>query len=107
MDKKSSDFIFFASRLRINKRILALCMGNHELYMRRRKDDSIEVQQMKAQAKEEKLLKEKERMTLQKERQARELAEKEKNELLEKLNRLEEEATKARDGLFVYFICLL
>jgi hypothetical protein len=33
-----------------------------------------------------------------KERQARELAEKEKNELLEKLNRLEEEANKARDG---------
>lgn len=99
VDRKSSDFIFFASRLRINKRILALCMGNHELYMRRRKDDSIEVQQMKAQAKEEKLLKEKERQTLQKERQARELAEKEKNELLEKLNRLEEEANKARDAL--------
>jgi len=28
-------------------------MGNHELYMRRRKPDSIEVQQMKAQALEE------------------------------------------------------
>ena len=40
----------------------------------------------------------KNRQTLQKERQARELAEKEKNELLEKLNRLEEEANKARDG---------
>lgn len=99
VDKKAPDFVFFASRLRINKRILALCMGNHELYMRRRKDDSIEVQQMKAQAKEEKLLKEKERQTLIKERQARELAEKEKNELLEKLNRLEEEANKARDAL--------
>jgi hypothetical protein len=61
VDKKAPDFIFFAPRLRINKRILALCMGNHELYMRRRKEDSIEVQQMKAQAKEEKLLKEKER----------------------------------------------
>jgi hypothetical protein len=48
------DFIFLAPRLRINKRILALCMGNHELYMRRRKPDTIEVQQMKAQAKEEK-----------------------------------------------------
>ena len=31
------------SRLRINKRILTLCMGNHELYMRRRKPDTIEV----------------------------------------------------------------
>ena len=48
------DFVFNAPRLRINKRILALCMGNHELYMRRRKPDTIEVQQMKAQAREEK-----------------------------------------------------
>ena len=39
---------------------------------------------------------------MQKERQARELAEKEKNELLERLNRLEEEATKARDGKLIY-----
>jgi hypothetical protein len=54
MDKKSPDFVFYASRLRINRRILSLCMGNHELYMRRRKADSIEVQQMKAQAREEK-----------------------------------------------------
>merc|ERR1719376_175127 len=53
IDKKAPDFVFFAPRLRINKRILALCMGNHELYMRRRKADTIEVQQMKAQAREE------------------------------------------------------
>lgn len=52
--KFSQDFVFYAPRLRINKRILALCMGNHELYMRRRKPDTIEVQQMKAQAREEK-----------------------------------------------------
>lgn len=49
IDKKAPDFVFVAPRLRINKRILALCMGNHELYMRRRKPDTIEVQQMKAQ----------------------------------------------------------
>lgn len=36
-------------------------MGNHDLYMRRRKPDTIEVQQMKAQAKEEKLAKQQER----------------------------------------------
>uniref|UniRef100_A0A671NAR2 Radixin n=1 Tax=Sinocyclocheilus anshuiensis TaxID=1608454 RepID=A0A671NAR2_9TELE len=52
IDKKAPDFVFYAPRLRINKRILALCMGNHELYMRRRKPDTIEVQQMKAQAAE-------------------------------------------------------
>lgn len=44
-----------------NKRILQLCMGNHELYMRRRKPDTIEVQQMKAQAREEKQQKQLER----------------------------------------------
>lgn len=36
-------------------------MGNHELYMRRRKPDTIEVQQMKAQAREEKHNKQMER----------------------------------------------
>ena len=47
IDKKAPDFVFFAPRVRTNKRILALCMGNHELYMRRRKPDTIDVQQMK------------------------------------------------------------
>uniref|UniRef100_A0A673BI81 Ezrin-like n=1 Tax=Sphaeramia orbicularis TaxID=375764 RepID=A0A673BI81_9TELE len=61
IDKKSPDFVFYAPRLRINKRILQLCMGNHELYMRRRKPDTIEVQQMKAQAREEKQQKQMER----------------------------------------------
>lgn len=55
------DFVFYAPRLRINKRVLDLCMGNHELYMSRRKPDTIEVQQMKAQAQEEKKIKSQER----------------------------------------------
>lgn len=40
-------------------------MGNHELYMRRRKPDTIEVQQMKQQAKEERMQRklEQERLT--------------------------------------------
>lgn len=71
IDKKAPDFVFFAPRLRINKRILALCMGNHELYMRRRKPDTIEVQQMKAQAQEERRSKMKEREKLQREIQVR------------------------------------
>uniref|UniRef100_A0A8C4GTF3 FERM domain-containing protein n=1 Tax=Dicentrarchus labrax TaxID=13489 RepID=A0A8C4GTF3_DICLA len=68
IDKKAPDFVFYAPRLRINKRILALCMGNHELYMRRRKPDTIEVQQMKAQAREEKHHKQMERYSIQNER---------------------------------------
>jgi len=58
--------VFFTARMRINKRILALSMGNHELYMRRRRPDSIEVQQMKAQTKEERLAREHERSALTK-----------------------------------------
>eukprot|EP00058_Branchiostoma_floridae_P006402 XP_002591890.1 hypothetical protein BRAFLDRAFT_89407 [Branchiostoma floridae] len=54
VDKKAPDFVFFAPKLRVNKLVLELCVGNHELFMRRRKLDSMEVQQMKAQAKEEK-----------------------------------------------------
>jgi len=75
IDKKSNDFIFYAPRLRINKRILALCMGNHELYMRRRKPDTIEVQQMKQQAKEERMLRQLEQERLNKETEARQAAE--------------------------------
>ena len=34
--------------------ILELCKGNHDLFMKRRKPDDIEIQQMKAQAREDK-----------------------------------------------------
>lgn len=91
IDKKSPDFVFIAPRLRINKRILALCMGNHELYMRRRKPDTIDVQQMKAQAREEKLTRQNEREKLRKEVEAREAAEKKQLEYAEKLRKMQEE----------------
>lgn len=91
IDKKAPDFVFFAPRLRINKRILSLCMGNHELYMRRRKPDTIEVQQMKAQAREEKLAKQQEREKLRREMEAREMAEKKQQEYAEKIRQMQEE----------------
>ncbi|KAM8916150.1 ezrin a [Spinachia spinachia] len=81
IDKKAPDFIFYAPRLRVNKRILQLCMGNHELFMRRRKADTIEVQQMKAQAKEERLQKKMERDQLEGEKKKREAMEKEKEQM--------------------------
>lgn len=90
--------MFFAPRLRINKRILALCMGNHELYMRRRKPDTIEVQQMKAQAKDEKHSKQMERAQLVKEKQAHEETEKKKAEMEERLRQYEIERQKAEEG---------
>ncbi|XP_076024357.1 moesin a [Genypterus blacodes] len=106
IDKKAPDFVFYAPRLRINKRILALCMGNHELYMRRRKPDTIEVQQMKAQAREEKNHKKMERAMLENEKRKREMAEKEKEkiekekeELMERLKQIEEQTRKAQQEL--------
>ncbi|XP_053703329.1 moesin-like isoform X2 [Synchiropus splendidus] len=106
IDKKAPDFVFYAPRLRINKRILSLCMGNHELYMRRRKPDTIEVQQMKAQAREEKNHKKMERALLENEKRKREVAEKEKEkiekekeELMEKLKQIEEQTRKAQREL--------
>ncbi|XP_067312535.1 moesin b [Pseudorasbora parva] len=106
IDKKSPDFVFYAPRLRINKRILALCMGNHDLYMRRRKPDTIEVQQMKAQAKEEKNKRQQERALLENEKKRRENAEKETEkiaretmELVQRLRQIEEQTKKAQEEL--------
>jgi len=99
IDKKAPDFVFTVQRLRINKRILALCMGNHELYMRRRKTDTIEVQQMKAQAKEERLNKQMERQRLKKEQEKRAEAEKQRLDLEAKLKAYEEEAKRAQEAL--------
>lgn len=55
------DFIFYASKLGVNKRILQLSIGNHEMFIRRRRPDTIEVQQMKAQARDERLQRQMER----------------------------------------------
>lgn len=99
IDKKAPDFVFNAPRLRINKRILALCMGNHELYMRRRKPDTIEVQQMKAQAREEKHSKQMERSQLERERQAKEEAERQKQEMEDRLRKFEQESKRAGEEL--------
>ncbi|XP_061783991.1 moesin-like isoform X1 [Nerophis lumbriciformis] len=106
IDKKSPDFVFYVPRLRINKRILVLCMGNHDLYMRRRKPDTIEVQQMKAQAKEEKNKRQMERALLESEKKKRENAEKETEkiaretmELMERLRQIEEQTKRAQNEL--------
>lgn len=99
IDTKAPNFVFFAPRLRINKRILTLCMGNHELYMRRRKPDTIEVQQMKAQNKEEKMAKQQEREKLQREIAAREKAEKIQAEYEEKLRAMQADMETRQSAL--------
>lgn len=45
--KSLNSFLFLMSQ------ILDLCVGNHQLFMQRRRTDTMQIQQMKAQAKEE------------------------------------------------------
>ncbi|CAD1474092.1 unnamed protein product [Heterotrigona itama] len=86
-------------------KILDLCIGNHDLFMRRRKPDSMEVQQMKAQAKEEKssngrfIRRQIERNKLAREKQLREAAEREKAAMEQRLLQYQEEIRLANEAL--------
>ncbi|XP_072753411.1 merlin isoform X2 [Anoplolepis gracilipes] len=99
MEKTSPNFVFFSQKARMNKLILDLCIGNHDLYMRRRKPDSMEVQQMKAQAKEEKSRRQIERNKLAREKQLREAAEREKAAMEHRLLQYQEEIRLANEAL--------
>ncbi|XP_067649246.1 merlin-like [Haliotis asinina] len=97
--KGAADFTFYAPKLRINKLILELCVGNHELFMRRRKPDSMETQQMKAQAREEKARKQLDRARLAKEKQMREEMMREKEDLERRLMQLQDEVRMSQEAL--------
>ncbi|ESO97541.1 hypothetical protein LOTGIDRAFT_103995 [Lottia gigantea] len=99
VDKKAPDFMFYAPKSRINKLILELCVGNHDLFMRRRKPDSMEIQQMKAQARDEKTRKQLDRSRLAREKQMREEAMREKEEMERKLASLQEDIRGAQEAL--------
>uniref|UniRef100_A0A8C6PN52 NF2, moesin-ezrin-radixin like (MERLIN) tumor suppressor n=1 Tax=Nothobranchius furzeri TaxID=105023 RepID=A0A8C6PN52_NOTFU len=98
--KKSNTFKFISSRLRVNKLILQLCIGNHDLFMRRRQVDSLEIQQLKAQAKKERARKQvAEWQRLQREKKLRKEAERARAEMERKLIQLQEEAHMASEAL--------
>uniref|UniRef100_A0A671QWT1 FERM domain-containing protein n=1 Tax=Sinocyclocheilus anshuiensis TaxID=1608454 RepID=A0A671QWT1_9TELE len=99
LDKRADVFKFNSSKLRVNKLILQLCIGNHDLFMRRRRVDSLEVQQMKMQAREEKARKQMERRRLEREKQLREEAERARDELERRLIQLQDEAHMANEAL--------
>ena len=99
VDKRAPFFHFYSSKTRMNKLILDLCIGNHDLFIKRRKPDSMEIQQMKAQAREEKMRRQAERNKFLKEKQLREEAEKEKRELQQRLFQFQEEAKLAQEAL--------
>merc|ERR1719264_2123011 len=99
VEKASPNFTFYSKKLRMNKLILDLCIGNHDLFMRRRKPDPMEVQQMKVRAKEEKLRRQIERSKLAREKQLREEAEHEKRALEKRISAYQEEVRLAREAL--------
>ncbi|XP_047480014.1 merlin-like [Penaeus chinensis] len=98
-DKTAPNFVFFSKNSRMNKLILDLSIGNHELFKRRRKPDTIEVQQMKAAAREEKHRRQIEKDKLAREKQLREEAERQKVELEQRLLQYQEEMRAANDAL--------
>ncbi|XP_063216605.1 merlin isoform X2 [Bacillus rossius redtenbacheri] len=99
VEKSSPNFVFFSQKVRMNKLILDLCIGNHDLFMRRRKPDSMEVQQMKAQAKEEKSRRQIERNKLAREKQLREAAERDRAAMEQRLMQYQEEIRLANEAL--------
>ncbi len=104
IDTKSPNFVFYSQKLRINKMILDLCVGNHDLFMRRRKPDTMEIQQMKAQAKEEKQRRQIEKKKLAKEIELRQIAEREKQQLEQQLMQLQTEMRSAGEALVIFFV---
>ncbi|KAF7283521.1 hypothetical protein GWI33_000355 [Rhynchophorus ferrugineus] len=99
VDKNSPNFVFISQKLRMNKLILDLCMGNHDLFMRRRKPDSMELQQMKAAAKEEKQRRQVQRNRLAREKQLREEAERDRANMEQRLLQYQEEVRLANEAL--------
>ncbi|CAF5056508.1 unnamed protein product [Rotaria magnacalcarata] len=88
-DMQSPDFIFISTRIRANRQILSLCMGNHELYARRRRPDTKEITQLKAQAAAEKSARNQERARVRVDTERRKQAEQERESLQEKIDGLE------------------
>ncbi|KAF5402810.1 moesin/ezrin/radixin 2, partial [Paragonimus heterotremus] len=57
VDKSSRNLSFFSPTMKNNRILLSLCVGTHELYLRRRRQEPIEVQHMRAQANAERAAK--------------------------------------------------
>ena len=99
VDPKAGVLNFYSAKTKLNKLILELCIGYHDLFMKRRRPDSMELQQMKLQAREEKERRHHERSKLEKEKLLRETAEREKREMQEQLIQYQKEARSAQEML--------
>jgi len=98
-DKGSASFVFYSASPQTNRQILDLSVTNHDLYLRRRRSDTMEVQHMKAQAREEKIRREKERMRYIREREAREAACRENEQMRIRLEEYRTELESYREAM--------
>jgi len=98
-DKKSPKFIGICRKPKMSKKIYELASGNHEMYMRRRRPDTLEVQQMKAQKRDEETTRAKEKAELSKEIAARAKAEQMRQEMETKYKEMEERMKKRESEL--------
>ncbi|CAF0945510.1 unnamed protein product [Rotaria sordida] len=96
---KNATFAFYSGKSSVSKEILDLATGNHELYMKRRREQSIEIQQMRYF--EEQQQKEKHR-TFARERQLRLQAEKERDEIGRKFDEYQQQMKDIHDTLLKY-----
>jgi len=99
VDKKSPNFTFFTTSGKSSKQILNLGVGNHQLYVRRRKPDSPEVAKMREKANAVRELRKNHKDKLNVEKTAREEALKREVEYQKQLLKMQEELEKSRRSL--------
>uniref|UniRef100_A0A8R1DXI0 FERM domain-containing protein n=1 Tax=Caenorhabditis japonica TaxID=281687 RepID=A0A8R1DXI0_CAEJA len=83
----------------IDSSILDLCIGTHNLYLRRRQPDTLEVQQMRSQAKEDKQRRAAEMTKLSVERKERQQMERECKELKQQVELMSAELQRAQESI--------
>ncbi|KAL3090473.1 hypothetical protein niasHT_020733 [Heterodera trifolii] len=97
-EKAEEEFLFVAEELDMYgtqyypiRSLLDLCVGTHNLYLRRRQPDLLEVQQMKQQADEQRRRRMEEQVRLHREREQRAQAEQERDRYRAEMNHLSEQ----------------
>lgn len=91
VDKKAPNFTFFTTSGKSSKQILNLGVGNHQLYVRRRKPESPEVQKMREKANAIRELRQNHKDKLNSEKKAREEVLRREVEYQKQLKRMQDE----------------
>merc|ERR1712080_423793 len=97
-DKKSPKFVGVCKNKQ-SKKIYIVASGNHEMYIRRRRPDTLEVQQMKSQKRDEEAARAKEKAAMEREMAARMKGREEELETAQSnIRKLEEQLQQLREA---------